>query len=312
MMARLSDLPRNDRDYAFEVKWDGVRTIAYVEGGRVRLESRNLRDVTRQYPELRRLGRELGSRRAVLDGEVVALDEQGRPNFQRLQPRMHLSSDSAIRRRASEIPVVYMIFDVLWLEGHSTMDLPYTERRAVLEELGLNGDNWRTPSNHVGDGKQMLKASDEQGLEGVVAKRLDGRYEPGKRSGAWLKIKNHMSQELVIGGWLPGQGGRSNTLGSLAVGFYEDGKLRYAGNVGTGFTQQILGELTQKLKEIEQPDSPFEGRQPPKGTKFVEPELVAEVEFRGWTKTRTLRQPSFKGLRVDKDARDVIFEEKQG
>ena len=312
MMARLSALPRNDRDYAFEVKWDGVRTIAYVEGGRVRLESRTLRDVTPQYPELRRLGRELGSRRAVLDGEVVAFDEQGRPNFQRLQPRMHLSSESAIRRRATEIPVTYMIFDVLWLEGHSKMDLPYTERRALLEELDLNGEHWRTPTYHVGDGKEMLKASDEQGLEGVVAKRLDSRYEPGKRSGAWLKVKNHMSQELVIGGWLPGQGGRSSTLGSLAVGFYEDGKLRYAGNVGTGFTQEVLGDLTEELRQIERPKSPFVGRQPPKATRFVEPKLVAEVEFRGWTKTRTLRQPSFKGLRDDKDARDVIFEEKQG
>jgi bifunctional non-homologous end joining protein LigD len=312
MMARLSDLPRNDSDYGFEVKWDGVRTVAYVEGGRVRLESRNLHDVTKQYPELRKLGRELGSRRVVLDGEVVALDEEGRPSFQRLQPRMHLASESAIRRRAAEIPVIYMIFDVLWLEGRSRMALPYTERRELLEGLELNGENWRTPSYHVGDGKAMLQASDEQGLEGVVAKRLDSRYEPGKRSGAWLKIKNHMSQELVIGGWLPGQGGRANKLGSLAVGFYEDGKLLYAGNVGTGFTQRTLGELMDELKEIERPDSPFEGRQPPKGTRFVEPKLVAEVEFRGWTKTRTLRQPSFKGLRDDKDARDVIFEEKQG
>jgi bifunctional non-homologous end joining protein LigD len=158
----------------------------------------------------------------------------------------------------------------------------------------------------------MLKASEEQGLEGVVAKRLDSRYEPGKRSGAWLKVKNHMSQELVIGGWLPGQGGRSSTLGSLAVGFYEDGKLHYAGNVGTGFTQEVLGDLTEELRQIERPQSPFVGRQPPKATRFVEPKLVAEVEFRGWTKTRTLRQPSFKGLRDYKDARDVIFEEKQG
>jgi bifunctional non-homologous end joining protein LigD len=312
MMARLSDLPKRDRDYGFEVKWDGVRTIAYCEGGRVRLESRTLRDVTRQYPELSKLGRELGSVCAVLDGEIVALDEQGRPDFQRLQPRMHVVSESTIRRRVSDTPVVYMIFDVLWLEGHMTMPLPYTERRKRLEQLDLNGDNWRTPSYHVGDGKAMLKASDEQGLEGVVAKRLDSRYEPGARSGAWLKIKNKLRQEFVIGGWLPGEGGRSNTLGSLAVGFYEDGHLRYAGNVGTGFTQLTLSEVLTELKKRERPDSPFERRQPPKGMKFVEPELVAEVEFRGWTKTRTLRQPSFKGLRDDKNARDVIFEEKVG
>src|SRR5439155_14883882 len=211
MLARLSELPKRDDDRAFEVKWDGVRTVAYCEAGRVRLESRNLHDVTRQYPELRRLGRELGARRAVLDGEIVALDEQGRPDFQRLQPRMHVVSESTIRRRVSDTPVVYMIFDVLWLEGHTTMQLPYTERRTLLEGLELDGDYWRTPSYHVDDGAAMLKASDEQGLEGVVAKRLDSRYEPGSRSGAWLKIKNKLRQEFVIGGWLPGEGGRRDT-----------------------------------------------------------------------------------------------------
>src|SRR5205085_4455409 len=219
-------------------------------------------------------------------------------------------AESTVRRRVSDTPVVYMIFDVLWLEGHTTMQLPYPERRALLEALELDGDYWRTPSHHVGDGPAMLKASADQGLEGVVAKRLDGRYEAGSRSGAWLKIRNKMSQELVIGGWLPGEGGRRNTLGSLAVGFYEDGSLRYAGNVGTGFTQPMLTEVLSELRKRERRTSPFEGRQPPKQTRFVEPELVAEVEFRGWTKTRTLRQPSFKGLRDDKNARDVIFEEK--
>lgn len=309
MLARLSQLPKRDSDYGFEVKWDGVRTVAYCESGRVRLENRNLHDVTRQYPELRRLGRELGSRRAVLDGEVVALDEQGRPDFQRLQPRMHVTSESTIRRRVSDTPVVYMIFDVLWLEGHTTMPLPYTERRKLLESLDLNGDYWQTPSHHVGDGEAMLKASADQGLEGVVAKRLDSRYEPGGRSGAWLKIKNQLRQELVVGGWLPGQGGRSQTLGSLAVGYYDGDRLRYAGNVGTGFTQRTLADLLERLKPLARDASPFDGRQPPKATIFVQPELVVEVEFRGWTKTRTLRQPSFKGLRDDKDARDVIFEE---
>src|SRR4051794_31406080 len=169
MMARLSELPRNDRDYGFEVKWDGVRAVSYCEGGRVHIESRNLRDVTKQYPELRKLGRELGSRRAVLDGEIVAFDKDGHPSFQLLQPRMHVTSESTIRRHMTETPVVYMIFDILYLEGRNTMSLPYTERRELLEGLQLNGDNWQTPSYHVGDGKAMLDASKEQGLEGVVA-----------------------------------------------------------------------------------------------------------------------------------------------
>lgn len=316
MMARLSKLPRDDENYAFEVKWDGVRTILYCDGGRVRLESRNLREVTRQYPELRALGRELGSRRVVLDGEIAALDEQGRSDFQRLQPRMHLESESAVRRRMVDTPIVYMIFDLLYLNGHSTMGLPYTERRELLEKLALEGPHWRVPSYHVGDGQAMLDASKEQGLEGVVAKRLDSRYEPGSRSGAWLKIKNQMRQEFVVGGWLPGKGGRSATLGSLAVGYYDPPKgkrkrLVYAGNVGTGFTEQTLQDLMRRLEPLRRATSPFEGRQPPKGSVFVEPRLVVEVEFRGWTRTRTLRQPAFKGLRDDKDPGDVIFEETQ-
>jgi bifunctional non-homologous end joining protein LigD len=319
MMARLSELPRKDEDFGFEVKWDGVRAIAYSEGGRLRLESRSLRDVTRQYPELRKLGRALGSRRVVLDGEIVALDEQGRPDFQRLQPRMHVVSEATIRRRMVDTPIVYMIFDVLYLDGRLTMPLPYTERRERLEGLSLEGPNWRTPSHHVGDGAAMLKASADQGLEGVVAKRLDSRYEPGSRSGAWLKIKNHMGQELVVGGWLPGQGSRTERIGSLAVGYYDKPRaeaeergepqhLEYAGNVGTGFTEQTLREVKELLEPLRTDKSPFEGRQPPKGTIFVEPRVVVEVEFRGWTRAHTLRQPSFKGVRDDKDPRDVIFE----
>jgi bifunctional non-homologous end joining protein LigD len=316
MLARLSQLPGNDEAYAFEVKWDGVRTVLYCEGGRVRLESRNLRDVTRQYPEIRKLGRELGSRRVVLDGEIVALDERGRPDFQRLQPRMHLESEAAVRRRMADTPVVYMVFDLLYLDGHSTMKLAYTDRRELLEKLGLEGANWQTPSYHVGDGQAMLAASKEQGLEGVIAKRLDSRYEPGGRSGAWLKIKNQMRQELVVGGWLPGQGARQDRIGSLAVGYYDapsggEQRLIYAGNVGTGFTERTLEDLMKLLEPLRTDGSPFEGRQPPKGTMFVEPRLVVEVEFRGWTRTRTLRQPAFKGLRDDKDPRDVIFEETQ-
>ena len=311
MLARLSKLPRNDADYAFEIKWDGVRTILYCEGGRVRLESRNLREVTRQYPELRALGRELGSRRVILDGEIVALDEHGRPDFQRLQPRMHLESEAAVRRRMADTPIVYMIFDLLYLDGHSTMPLAFHERHKLLDGLRLEGPHWRVPSYHVGDGKAMLEASKEQELEGVIAKRLDSRYEPGGRSGAWLKIKNHLRQELVVGAWLPGKGGRSGTLGSLAVGFYDGKELVYAGNVGTGFTERTLDDLTRRLEPLQTADSPFVGRQPPKGSVFVEPRLVVEVEFRGWTRTRTLRQAAFKGLRDDKDPRDVIFEETQ-
>jgi len=233
----------------------------------------------------------------VLDGEICALDERGRPSFSAMQ--------------TGKGRLVYYAFDCLEAGGESLVDRPLEERRERLAEL-VRPDGAFMLSEPFADGEALLRAVTEQGLEGVVAKRLDSRYDPGSRSAAWLKIKNKFRQELVIGGWLPGEGGRRDTLGSLAVGFYEDGKLRYAGNVGTGFTQKTLSEVLAELRERGRRDSPFEGRKPPKAVRFVEPELVAEVEFRGWTKTRTLRQPSFKGLRDDKDARDVIFEEKQG
>ena len=176
----------------------------------------------------------------MLDGEIVALDEQGRPDFQRLQPRMHVVSESAIRRRVSDTPVVYMMFDVLWLEGHSTMALPYTRAPQAARGARARRGHWRTPAYHVGDGEAMLEASDEQGLEGVVAKRLDSRYEPGSRSGAWLKIKNQLSQELVIGGWLPGEGG-ARRHARIARGRLLRGRQAASmRNVGTGFTQQTL------------------------------------------------------------------------
>ena len=199
-----------------------------------------------------------------------------------------------------DVPVAYVAFDLLWLEGHSTLTLPYTDRRRLLAELDLNGPNWRAPAHREGDGRALLEASQAQGLEGVVAKRLDSPYEPGRRSSCWIKIKNRPSEDVVIGGWLPGEGRRGNTLGALAVGVpREDGRLKYAGKVGTGFTEATLAMLMRELEPLRTDESPFEGRQPPRGTIFVEPRLVAVVEFAEWTKAGTLRAPSFKGLRED-------------
>jgi bifunctional non-homologous end joining protein LigD len=309
MLAKLSALPRNDQDYGYEIKWDGIRALAIIDGGRVRLVNRNGRDATRQYPELRELGRAVGTLQLILDGEIVAFDENGRPSFERLQSRMHLASDSAIRRRMEDIPVAYMIFDVLFLEGHSTMQLPYTERRRLLDEqLKLEGPHWRTPSYHAGDGKDMLAASRERGLEGVIAKKLDSIYEPGRRSGNWLKIKNVQRQEVVIGGWMPGEGRRAESIGSLVVGYYDGDRLVYAGNVGSGFKEADLARLGKLLEPLRRKDSPFDGRQPKKGAMFVEPKLVAEAEFLEWTRAGTLRAPAFKGLRDDKDPKSVVRE----
>jgi bifunctional non-homologous end joining protein LigD len=312
MLARAGPLPREDGGWAYEVKWDGVRAIGYVEGGRLRLESRNGRDITSRYPELRELGRALGAREAIVDGEVVAFGDDGRPSFQRLQGRMHLTSDHAVRRLAEREPVAYVIFDLLYLDGHSLMALPYLERRERLLELGLDGPAWQTPAHHVGDGEALLEASRAQGLEGVLAKRVDSPYTPGRRTSAWVKVKNVRRADVVIGGWLPGEGNRAGRIGALLVGYHDDDEaraLRYAGRVGTGFDRAELDRLQRLLEPLERDTSPFVGRQPPRGSHFVEPRLVCAVDYAEWTQARTLRHPVYKGLRDDVAPEDVVFDD---
>jgi bifunctional non-homologous end joining protein LigD len=308
MMARSGELPRDEQSYGFEVKWDGIRTVCFLDHGHIALQGRNFSDFTPRYPEVRDLARELGARRLILDGEVVAFDAEGRPSFERLQTRMHLASDSAVKRRMRDTPVTYVIFDLLYMDGHSTLPLSYEQRRELLEALELEGPAWRAPSYHRGEGGALLAATRELGIEGVVAKRLDSTYVPGQRSSAWVKVKNVCEQDVVIGGWTPGEGGRARTLGALAVGVYDDGKLTYAGKVGTGFTEQTLALVQRELEPLRRADSPFEGRQPPKGTVFVEPNLVARAELREWTRSGTMRAPSFKGLRNDIDPQDCVRE----
>jgi bifunctional non-homologous end joining protein LigD len=310
MLARSSaSLPPDQDNWSFEVKWDGVRAIAYAQPGRLRLESRNLNEITAAYPEVRGVLDDIGMHEAVLDGEIVAFDESGKPSFERLQRRMHVTAPAAVRRLASSIPVVYAIFDLLYLDGRSLMELPYEERRRCLEQLELGGPAWRVPAAHAGDGARLLAATREQGLEGVVAKRLGSRYEPGRRPGSWLKVKNTLRQELVIGGWVPGEGRRAKRIGALLMGYYRDGDFVFAGRVGTGFTEQTLDELAAKLEPLERERSPFTtGPKPPREARFVEPSLVAEVEFREWTAEGVMRAPSFKGLREDRAPQDVVLE----
>jgi bifunctional non-homologous end joining protein LigD len=311
MLARPGSLPSKDEGWAYEIKWDGVRAIAYSTPGELRLESRNLKEITGSYPELGRLNRALSSHAAILDGEIVAFDEQGRPSFAALQRRMHVGSGAQAKRLAKAAPVTYMIFDLLWLDGHSLMELRYEQRRELLEKLALSGATWKTPEHLSGRGRDVLKATAEQRLEGIVAKRLDSPYEPGARTSAWIKIKNVGRQELVVGGWLPGEGRRERRIGALLVGVYEPGgALRYAGRVGTGFTDSELDRLGKLLTPLKREDSPFSaGEHPPRGAIFVEPELVAEVEFTEWTSAGILRHPSYKGLREDKAAREVVRED---
>jgi bifunctional non-homologous end joining protein LigD len=313
MMAQLGTLPRDDERWAFEIKWDGVRAICHSEPGRMRLHSRNLLDITPRYPELGRLNRALSHHRAVLDGEVVALDAEGKPSFGALQRRMHVTAESTVRRLARETPVTYIIFDLLWLDGHSLMELSYEERRARLAELDLDdGERWRVPDYVAGHGAQLLAATAQQGLEGVIAKRLDSPYEPGRRSPCWVKVKNLYRQEVVVGGWVPGDGRRRDRIGALLVGVYEDdGTLRHTGRVGTGFTEAELDRLSELLAPLEREESPFApgGPKIPRNAVFVEPRYVAEVEFREWTEGGQLRAPAYKGLRDDKPAELVVREE---
>ncbi len=311
MLARAGELPTDDGRWAYEVKWDGVRALAYSRPGELRLESRSLKDITDSYPELYRLGDALGSHSAVLDGEIVAFDDAGRPSFAALSQRIHTPTRARAKRQAKDTPVTYMIFDVLWLDGHSLMDQPYEARRDLLEAMELSGERWQTPEHTVGDGAALLAAATEQGLEGVVAKRLDSTYAPGSRSGEWVKVKGVQRQELVVGGWLPGKGKRASTIGALLLGVHEaGGELRYVGRVGSGLRDEDLSRLSEMLAPLEREDSPFTaGEQPPREAVFCEPRVVVEVRFAHWTAGGSLRHPVYVGLRDDKGAQEVTRED---
>ena len=313
MLATSGDLPADQQRWAFEVKWDGVRALAYIKDGQLTLESRNLADITDRYPELGEMAPAIGKSHAViLDGEIVAFDEAGRPSFQRLQARMHLTGKEEIRQRRAEVPVAYLLFDVLWLDGKSLIELSYVDRRELLAELVEPGPSpWQVAPSHVGEGSAVAHATREQGLEGVVAKRLDSPYEPGRRSRLWIKTKNFLRQDFVIGGWVPGQGGRTGQIGSLMLGYYDDsGVLQYAGKVGTGFTQQELERLARLLRPLAQTENPFAETPPDwRIAHYTEPKLVAQVSYGHWTAAGQVRHSSYHGLRDDMPPEQVRREE---
>jgi bifunctional non-homologous end joining protein LigD len=312
MLATAGTLPARDEGWAYEVKWDGVRAIAYVDGGRVRALSRNDKDLTASFPELRAAGELLGARPAVLDGELVALGPDGRSSFGLLQQRLHLTSSTEVSRRAREVPVSYVVFDVLHLDGRPLLDLPYDDRRQLLESLGLSGPSLTT-GDSVRDvaGADVLAAARHSGLEGIVAKRRDSPYRAGRRSGEWLKVKNFRTQEVVIGGWTEGNGERSGSLGALLMGIPAADGLRYAGKVGTGFGAQARSDLLRALEPLARTTSPFSARLRAAETAlahFVRPVIVGEVQYGERTADGHLRHPSWRGLRPDKDPAEVTLE----
>jgi bifunctional non-homologous end joining protein LigD len=313
MLATLASRPPAGPGWAWELKWDGIRALALVQGGTVRLWTRNGNEVTSRYPELAPLAAAIGGHDAFLDGEIVTFDAQGRPSFERLQRRMHVQDAHEIRRLELEVPAVLIVFDLLWLDGHLTTSLPYSDRRRLLTGLVHDGETWRVPGHEVGDGETTIAISRQFALEGVVAKRLDSAYEPGRRSSAWVKVKNQLRQEFVVGGWVAGKGARSTTFGALLVGYYDDsGALRYAGRVGTGFTETALDRIQRALAPIGRATSPFaeplERRGALHEVHFVEPRLVAEVRFTEWTSVGRIRHPAFLGLRTDKAPEAVTRE----
>jgi bifunctional non-homologous end joining protein LigD len=322
MRAVVGELPPDDGDWAYEVKWDGVRAIGFIGSGRFRLQSSNVLDITIRYPELAALADELDGHDVVLDGEVVTFNAEGRPDFGLLQNRMHQTDRTVIAEWAATQPVVWVLFDLLHLDGHDLFvpaggpppasALTYGDRRRLLEGLVENGPNWQVPAARHSDGRGLLDAVTEQGLEGLVAKRLDSRYEAGRRSHAWRKVKVRRNQEFVVGGWRAGEGNREGGIGSLLVGYHTpDGKLAYAGRVGSGLSVHEIAALQDLFADWARPTCPFDPlptRDERRQASWVEPRLVVQVEFGEWSRDDRLRHPTYRGRRSDKEPGDVVRE----
>ncbi|MFI7612995.1 non-homologous end-joining DNA ligase [Nonomuraea terrae] len=314
MLAQLGTLSSvQGPGWAVEMKWDGVRALAYVEDGAVRLLSRNGRDITAAYPELQLMAGATGGRATVIDGEVVAFDDAGRPSFEALQPRMHQRHPATVAQLARTVPVTFMAFDILHLEDGSTVSRPYTERRELLEGTLTPGYRWQVPVWFSGQAERAFDSSRQLGLEGVVCKRMSSPYRPGRRSAEWTKVKNVSAVEVVIGGWKAGGGRRAGMIGSLLLGAYDPrGRLRYVGHVGTGFTQAMLRDLGERLAPLERGEPAFDEpvpREHARDAHWVEPRIVGEVQYAEVTGDGRLRHPSWRGLRPDREPSEASTEE---
>ena len=310
MLASAHGKPFDDAKWTFEVKWDGVRTFAYLGAEKTRLVSRRGREVNTQYPELLDMHGLLAGDNALVDGEIVVLGKDGRPSFERLQSRFTLSKPTEKDLKAN--PVIFIAFDLLWLDGESLVDRPLEERTEALRRVFVSGPRVQNSVTIDREGKKLFAEVKKRGLEGVIAKRKGSRYVPGRRTKDWVKIKATNNQDCVIIGWSPGEGRRDGSIGALLAGVYKDGTLLYAGHVGTGFTERTLMTLQEKLAplETEQPPVPT----PPKEevdvrhVHWTRPELVAEVEYLEFTSQFRMRAAVYKGLREDKAPEDCVYE----
>ena len=305
----------DDPEWGFEPKWDGIRALA-VSGEDTRLISRRDHDITVAYPELRRLHDQVVALEAVLDGEIVAFDH-GVPSFQTLQQRMHLRNQRQVEQLSLQIPVVYMVFDLLWIDGRDLTGQPLEDRRRILEEAIVPSDRIQISPMVEGEGVVLFQAAAAQGLEGIMAKRLSSLYLPGARSRDWLKVKIKFDADVVIVGWTEGEGQRLGSFGSLMMAVYDGDGLRYAGNVGTGFDRETLEDVLDRLQALDETKPPFppevlRSRPELRRAHWVTPSLVAKVEHRQVTSAGRLRSPSFLGLREDKDPKDCTFDQLQG
>ena len=312
MLATLTDGPFDDPDWTFEPKWDGIRALAICDE-QTRLITRNERDVTVAYPELSALHDQVVALDAVLDGEIVAF-EDGVPSFQRLQQRMHLRDERRIEQMVMQIPVVYMVFDIIYLDRKDLTSRPLDERREILQQALVPSPQLQISPATPGEGIALFVAASQQGLEGVMAKRRSSAYQPGARSRDWLKVKVVFDADVVIVGWTEGEGRRKGSIGSLVMAVYDEGDLRYVGNVGTGFDKSSLEDAMGRLAAIAETDPPFgsdviRSRAELRKAHWVEPSLVAVVEHRQLTEVGRLRAPAFKGFREDKRPEDCTYDQ---
>jgi bifunctional non-homologous end joining protein LigD len=309
MLATAAPLPVGS-GWTFEFKWDGARAIVGIQGGQVQALSRNSLDFTASFPELAQMPPQLNRHNVVLDGEIVALDDNGAPSFSQLQQRLHVKAPSPAL--LTKVPVAFYAFDLLALDGKPTITWTYASRRQALETLPLRAGPMHLSPRFDGPGQAVLDTAGNYGLEGVVAKATDSIYQPGARSRTWIKVPINHFQEGIIIGWRPGEGRREGTIGSLLLAAHEaDGKLHFIGAVGTGFTHTMLAQLQHQLQAVETDTSPVSGRPVPaiyaRGAHWTQPKLVGEVQYRNFTPDGTMRHPSWRGLRPDKQPSEVTL-----